>query len=161
MKPFLVSLAVLIAMVAYRAAGRSSGQLPPVLVEEYGCGHGSHSSSADQTVGLFVDYNDWEGAHSGQLSRYLADEEWTAEIRFGRDLFANWCYDVFEPEAVVDEVWQLSGQIAIEDLPPTHVGYGGAAIARLTGMVAHNGDGETTPIGDLAIANSAWGCFAG
>jgi hypothetical protein len=142
----------------------SEEQEPPLLTEEYGCGYGFHIGSADQTAGLFVDYNDWEAAVSGTLNPTLAGDEWTAELRFGRDLFANWCDDVLEPgdpEPAVDEIWQLSGQIVIEEMPPADLGCGGTASATLTDVVARSDDGDTLSLGDLQVMNEAWGCFAG
>lgn len=164
MKNLIVAMAIGIALLGCSAADRSPEVLFLELDEEYGCGYGFHVGSADQTTGLFLEYSDWDRARSGKLESNLAGEEWSAELRFGRDLFANWCDDVFEPgepDPVVEEVWRLSGHIAIKDLPPAPLGCGGRATASVTDLVAHGPAGETMALEDMALTNEAWGCFAG
>lgn len=161
MRTVLVAMASSLVLVGCSALS-SKGRDAPELIDEYGCGYGFHVGSADQTAGLFLDYNDWDAAGSDDLSPDLAGEEWTAELRFGADLFANWCDDVLEPdepEPVVDEVWLVSGRIEVDTLPEGMCG--GAATATLSDVTARSDEGGTISLGDMEVGNDAWGCFAG
>jgi hypothetical protein len=91
----------------------------------------------------------------------LPTEGWNAELRFGADLFANRCDDVMEPgepEPVVDEVWQVSGDLELIELP---AGECGPARGMLREGMAHSEDGENIALGTLDLSNETWGCFAG
>jgi hypothetical protein len=156
-------IALGVAAVACAPAG-STGPGSPDLSEEYGCGYGFYLGNASQTAGLLLNYVDFAEAGVGDVVRsaQLTDRAWQAELRFGSDLFANWCDDVIEPgepEPVIDEVWRVSGQIDVTGLPPA--GQCGPASATLSGLTARNAEGEVIPLGDLEVENQAWGCFAG
>lgn len=158
-----IVIALGVAAVACAPAG-STGPESPDLDEEHGCGYGFYLGNASQTAGLLLDYVDRAGAGVGDVvkSARLSDRAWQAELRFGSDLFANWCDDVIEPEEpepVIDEVWRVSGQIHVTGLPPA--GRCGPASATLSDLVARNAEGEVISLGDLEVENEAWGCFAG
>jgi hypothetical protein len=161
MKSALIGLCLTLA--ACSAIG-STDTPTPELTEEYGCGYGFYVGSADQTAGLFLQYEDFEGAQSGEVavSSQIPGGSWNAELRFGADLFSNWCDDVIEPgepEVVVEETWEVSGHVEIVDLPGA--GQCGPATAELSGLTARNGDGDVIPLGDYEVQNESWGCLAG
>ena len=134
------------------------------LTETYGCGYGFYMSNADQTVGLFLSL-DYELGLNDEvpMKSNLADEIWEAELRFGKDLFSNWCDDVIEddePVPLVDESWTVSGRIRMKDLPDPG-GCRGPATAVARSLTAKGPNGETLSLGALDLTNSSWGCFAG
>lgn len=136
---------------------------PAQLTESHGCGHGFYLGAPDQTAGLFLLSNlDMTEAASASGTFQLPGDEWTAELNFGRDLFANWCDDVIEPgepESAVEESWQVEGVLQVVSLPA--VGECGEARAALQQAVAVGPDGSTSELGDIDLINESWGCFAG
>lgn len=148
------------------AACSSSGSTPeiPELSEQYGCGYGFYASNVEQTVGLFVVFSDFDAAESGNIpeTSQLNGDTWDAEIRFGTDLFANWCDDVLEPGEPTPEygeTWQVSGTIEVHELPPA--GRGGPASATLTDVEARGPNNELIAFDNFEIQNEFWGTFAG
>jgi hypothetical protein len=135
------------------------------FTEVYGCGFGFWASNADQTAGIFVEFNDFEAATAGQVPPVGAVPSviWSGRVHVGTDLFANWCDDVVEPgepESVVAESWQIvDAGIAIEGTPPVQTV--GALTATLTGITLESPSGEAVVLGDLTLANDSWGAFAG
>ncbi|HEU4894285.1 MAG TPA: hypothetical protein VFT85_00485, partial [Acidimicrobiia bacterium] len=114
-----------VGLVALAGCGSEdqSGPPTPELTEEYGCGYGFYASNPEQTVGLFIEFSDFEAAANGDVpdTSALDDGTWNARLEFGTDLFANWCDDVLEPgepTPQVGETWQLTGTIEIDQLPP-------------------------------------------
>lgn len=159
-----VTVAVVIALVG--SACSSSAETLPDLTEEFGCGYGFFVSNADQTVGLFIEYTDHALAPSGEAlsTSQLNDEVWNAELRFGSDLFANWCDDVLEPgepTPQVEETWDVSGTVTITE-SPDQAGCGlGSAGATLTELTADGPEGEIMELEDVDVVNEHWGCVAG
>ncbi len=163
MKATLVCLGLFLVTVGC-SQDRSAPTQPPELTEEHGCGIGFYLGNGEQTAGLFITFNDFEAAQSGDVpeSSSLEGDVWRAELQFGSDLFANWCDDVLEPgEPIpdVEQTWTVMGTIVITGLPPA--GDCGPATARLTSLEAQRDGGETLPLGDLEVENGFWGCFAG
>ncbi|HSM44812.1 MAG TPA: hypothetical protein VK969_07335 [Acidimicrobiia bacterium] len=135
----------------------------PELTEQYACGYGFYASNVEQTVGLFIELSDFEAAQIGDVpeTSQLGEDTWQAELRFGRDLFANWCDDVLEPgepTPEVGETWQLSGTIEINELPPAGQG---RASATLTGVEARGPNNELITFDLFEIENQFWGTIAG
>ena len=135
------------------------------LSRAWPCGYGFWLSDADQTVALRFGYTNHDAAVQGEVPETvtLPDPEWTAELLFGRDLYANWCDDVIEvgePEPVVDGVWEVtSGLIRFIEWPPG--GEIGPATAELLGVSAVGPDGREVEFGAMTVTNECWGCFAG
>jgi hypothetical protein len=160
------ALIALVGLTLVVACGSNSEENAPSpeLTEMYGCGYGFYASNVEQTVGLFIEFSDFEAAHSGDIpeTSQLADDTWLAELRFGTDLFANWCDDVLEPgepTPEVGEIWQLSGTIEINELPPA--GQIGRAFATLSAIEAHGPNNELIAFDVFEIGNQFWGAFAG
>jgi hypothetical protein len=134
-----------------------------LLEVDYPCGFGFAYGSIDQTLGLYL-YASGFGAPDVSKPIELPAESWTAELRVGRDLFANHCDDVIdtsEPEPVVDEIWVVTaGTLVVEG-----VGSGGCgstmAAGILTGAVIESPDGATLELGDVELRNDGYGCVAG
>lgn len=151
-------------LAACGGSGASPGESAPELTEAHHCGYGFYVGDVDQTWALKITYQDFEAAQSGDVPREstLSGDTWSAELEAGRDLFANWCDDVLEPDEPtpeIDQVWDVSGDIEVAGLPDP--GGCGPAIAHLTGLEAHNDNGEVISLGDLDVENEFWGCFAG
>jgi hypothetical protein len=135
----------------------------PELTEQYGCGYGFYASNPEQTVGMFIEFSDFDAAANGDVpaSAELDDGTWRAELQFGSDLFANWCDDVLEPgepTPEIGETWQLTGTIEIDQFPPTGQG---PASAMLSGVEATGPNNELIAFEDFEIVNEFWGSFAG
>ncbi|HUG08511.1 MAG TPA: hypothetical protein VMP13_06415 [Acidimicrobiia bacterium] len=162
MKATLVCLGLFLVTVGC-SQDTSAPTQTPELTEEHGCGIGFYLGNRDQTAGLFITFNDFEAAQSGDVPESsLEDDVWRAELQFGSDPFATWCDDVLEPgEPIpeIDETWTVTGTIEITELPPA--GDCGPAAARLMSLEAQGEDGETLTLGDFEVANGFWGCFAG
>lgn len=162
MRKAIVWLGVLVALSACSGDGGADPETVE-LTEEYGCGFGFYLSNADQTAGLMLSYLDPDGAWAGTVARTgQIDAAWDAELRFGTDLFANWCDDVIEPDEPTPEVettWTVTGEIEVTELPAA--GECGQATARLHDVVAHGPVDQMLELGELTITNTAWGCFAG
>lgn len=135
------------------------------FTEVYGCGFGFWASNADQTAGLFVEFNDFEAATAGQVPPVGAVPSviWSGRVHVGTDLFANWCDDAIEPgepESVVAESWQIvDAGIAIDGTPPVQAV--GALTATLTGVTLESPEGDQVVLGDLTLTNDSWGALAG
>lgn len=162
MRRALIAL-VGLSLVAGCGSNGEENAPSPELTEQYDCGYGFYASNVEQTVGLFIEFSDFEAAQSGDVpeTSRLDDDTWLAELRFGTDLFANWCDDVLEPgepTPEVGETWQLSGTIEINELPPA--GHGPAS-ATLTGVEAHGPNNELVAFDVLEIENQFWGTVAG
>ena len=163
MRRALIAVIGLSLLAACGTNGEASAPSPE-LTEQYACGYGFYASNGDQTVGLFIDVADFEAAANGGLpaTSQLEDGTWRAELRFGTDLFANWCDDVLEPGEPtpdLDETWQLTGTIEIKQLPPP--GQGGPASATLSELEARGPDNELIAFDNFDIQNEFWGTFAG
>lgn len=160
MRRALPILGLTLALVACDGVSNTPVNVPE-LSDTYGCGHGFWVGSASQEVGLFVESGTGFGEDVGTGS-YSMPDQWTAELRFGDDLFANWCDDVIEPgepEPKVRSVWLVSGELALIAVPTA--GECGPASARLTNAVAVDADGNELPLDDMDLENPDWGCFAG
>lgn len=136
----------------------------PELTETYDCGYGFYVGDTGQNWALKVTFEDFEAAHAGEIPEHsdLSGDTWSAQLEAGEDLFANWCDDVLEPDEPtpeIHEVWEISGDIEVDGLP--EAGQCGPATASLTGLEARNDDGEVIALGDIAVENEFWGCFAG
>ena len=162
MRKGILLIGALVALSACSSGG-DTGPEPVELTEEYGCGFGFYASNEDQTTGLVLTYQDFDGAWAGNVSRSgQIDAAWDAQLQFGTDLFANWCDDVLEPDEPTPEVessWTLTGEIEVTDLPAA--GQCGEAVASLHDVTAHGPVDQVLELGDLTITNTAWGCFAG
>jgi len=158
---------VVVAVVAGPACGGAGATAFPDLgrlSDDWGCGVGFARSDARQTMAVVI-------SHPGPLGPELLatptatvtlpDPDWQAEVRVGRDLFANWCDDLVEPgepTARIDRRWPLrSGTLEIT-LPT--LADAGRAEGRLDGAVVEvDGDERTLP--SMRLTNAAWGRFAG
>lgn len=150
---------MVISFVACSGSAGAPG--PPELTQAYGCGHGFYLGDEPQSVGLFIwsDAGYGESMHTGTYG--LPADGWTAELRFGTDLFANWCDDVVEPgepEPIVNEIWEVGGVFELIELP---AGECGPARGTLVEGTARAGDGEEIALGNVELSNETWGCFAG
>jgi hypothetical protein len=164
MRRTMVVLVVGLSLIAGCGSGGEESTPTPELTEQYGCGYGFYASNPEQTVGMFIEFSDFEAAHDGDVppTAQLDDGTWLAELRFGTDLFANWCDDVLEPgepTPEVGETWQLTGTIDIDQLPPA--GQGGPASATLSGVEATGPNNDVIAFEDFEIENGFWGSFAG
>ena len=132
--------------------------LEAFLDDEYGCGYGFASATADQSASMIVSFTDIDWETGPELGTYdLADLDGT--IRFGIDLMANWCDDVVEPgepEPIVDETWEIVGGSL--DFSQTD---NRLAVGVFTDVVAVDADGNEHQLGDVEVANGMWGFFAG
>jgi hypothetical protein len=130
------------------------------LTEHWGCGIGFVASNEDQTAALFVYSTD----HEPMPPVSFPDPAWDARLVVGEDLMANHCDDVIEPgepEPVISEEWQVDAGTLTFDLPDGGVcGAAGPVIGTFNGLSASN-ETTTVDIGDLAIENASYGCFAG
>lgn len=163
MKAKLFGVGLLIVMTGCALDGPVTSESLE-LTEHHGCGFGFYLGNSDQTAGLFVTLTDFETGLGGNVpeSASLSGDFWQAELRFGADLFANWCDDVLEPGEPTPDVgqtWDVTGAIDVTALPPA--GQCGPAGARLTGLEAQRPDGEALELGDFEMENEFWGCFAG
>lgn len=136
-----------------------------VFTDDYGCGFGFQTGNADQTLGVFVTFNEFDAANAGQVPPVgnVPSVIWSGEIRVGTDLFANWCNDIVDedtPVAEVSEVWEIvDAQVTIIGDPP--VQEVGELTIQLDNLVAEAPDGRTTTIESITIVNEIWGAFAG
>ncbi len=160
----VISILCTLALTACGGPTSSPGDSAPDLTEAHHCGYGFYVGDVDQNWALKITYRDFEAAQAGEVPREsaLADDTWSAELEAGRDLFANWCDDVLEPDEPtpeVEEVWEVSGDIEVTGLPDP--GGCGPATANLIGLEARNDNGDVISLGDLDVGNEFWGCFAG
>ncbi len=145
-----------------------SGLATVELTEHLGCGFGFAISDEAQETLLSIRHTG-DDAPVGRTVT-LPDPVWSAEVRVGTDLAANWCTDVIEePEAEVAETWEvIEGTLRFEgELPPFEWSESVAeeapevVRAELTGVVVEGPDGERVELGDLPLSNRAWGFLAG
>ena len=133
------------------------------LTRNLGCGFGFSRADEDGTTLLRVSAL----PETGELDRTVTfpDPGWTAEVRVGEHLTANWCTDVIEePQAEVDETWQIvEGTLEfVGTVPSAEWADNPETIrAELTGVVAQGPDGESVELGDFSLENSAWGFLPG
>lgn len=132
---------------------------------DYGCGYGFWLGSPDGTVAVrFAAANETAAQSDLPREATLPAEVWDANVIVGEDLYANWCDDVLEPgepEPVVDQQWPVTaGTITLHDPAPTAI-CPDEARATVTGLEATRPDATTVELGDRALTNDAWGCFAG
>jgi len=159
----MVVLVVGLSLVAGCGSDGEESTPTPELTEQYGCGYGFYASNPEQTVGMFIEFSDFEAAADGDVPSMsqLEDGTWRAHLKFGTDLFANWCDDVLEPgepTSEVGETWQLTGTIEVDELPQTGQG---PASATLTGVEARGPNNELIAFEPFEIENEFWGSFAG
>jgi hypothetical protein len=137
---------------------------PAVLQVDYPCGFGFAIGSIDQTLGLYLHASGFDVPDVSKPIE-LPTESWTAELRVGRDLFANHCDDVRdpgEPEPVVDATWVVTAGTLVVDGVDGPGGCGSTTAAGiLTGAVIESPDGATVELGDVELRNDGYGCFAG
>lgn len=131
------------------------------LTETYGCGTGFWVGNPEQTTALRLGYQG-DGPPPPEVS--LPDPAWRAELIDGRDLYANWCDDVMEPDEPTPQHVRvlpiISGTLEIVGEPPQPF-EGGSLSVIATDLVIDVGDGETHELGDIEIENPSWGFFAG
>ena len=137
-------------------AARLSGEL-----DDFGCGYGFTVGTPDGTVRLsvFSDAGFGEPPAPGSVELGAG---WSGELVAGRDLFAQWCDDVMEPdepEVVQEEVWTVTGtltwQLAEGDGQCPSIATGVLADGR---AVTDEGD---VPLPEVEFRNEFFGCFAG
>ena len=137
------------------------------LVDDYGCGFGFAKGNADQSLGLIIFSEAGYQEQGPDLSApiVLPSPDWNATLQTGRDLFANWCDDVLEPDEPTPEVtatWTLvSGTITATTDTPEGGCAGADVAATLSGAVVESPEGQQIPLDDITLVNTAWGCFAG
>jgi hypothetical protein len=136
------------------------------LTDDYGCGFGFALGSAEQDLALVISATTGFG-DGPDVSEPVVfpSADWTAEIRVGSDLFANWCDDVItasEPQSVVDATWTIVAGTLTIDGPVAPGDCAGSIVeATLTDAVAESPDGTSVDLGDIDLVNDTWGCFAG
>ena len=133
------------------------------LTRNLGCGFGfSRADEAGRTL-LRVSAD----PETGELDRRVTfpDPGWTAEVRVGEHLTANWCTDVIEePQAEVDETWQIvEGTLEFVGTVPSAEWADNPETIRadLTDVVVQSPDGDSVELGDFSLENHAWGFLPG
>ena len=125
---------------------------------DYGCGFGFWAGSEAQTAAMFVSLDLDFGNPVLSDSYDLADLS-SAEIRFGADLFANWCDDVIEqdePTTQVNETWTINGgTVTVTQNSDNSV------TGVFVDVTAQTPNGETVELGLATVTNEAWGLVAG
>lgn len=167
---FRLSVLVLAAVLLVGCAGPSDVDVDTAVdrlasgrTDDWGCGHGFTIGTPDQTLRLSLwaeDPGD-EGPEPGTFE-VGPGGDWTGELVLGRDLFAQWCDDVMEPDepdvvriARHDVSGTLTWSAATDRTSCPSV-----ATGRFTeGVVTV--DGRTVPLPDLEVHNDAFGCVAG
>ena len=136
------------------------------LDDDLGCGYGFAATDSAERV-LLVIRPKHDATDAVRRTVTLPDPDWSAEVRTGTNLAANWCNDVItDPEAEVEETWEVVGGTLTfaGDLPTTDrvdIGSPEEVRAELTGLVVEGPDGERVELGDLSLRNKLWGVFAG
>ncbi len=132
-----------------------------VLTRSWGCGFGFEVSSADQRVSVRLYPNRMTPSPPPAT---LPDENWTAEVLVGKHLNSNHCDDAvegWEPEPNIVAKWPLtSGQLEFDLPEEVECGLVPPVMARLEGAAFQAG-AEEVMLGELAIVNESFGCFAG
>lgn len=130
-------------------------------LEDFGCGYAFSVGTADATVRLSL----WSDTGLGgppQGGTSDLGEGWTGELVVGRDLFAQWCDDVVEPdepEVVEERSWEVAGTLTWE-LEEGDGQCPSVATAVLTDAEVIE-DGESQSLRDVEFRNEFFGCFAG
>ncbi len=158
------TLFVLVALLL-SACGTTSGVGDvadlDTLSETYGCGFGFWVGNPEQTTALRFAY---EGEGTPSESATLPDADWRVELIDGRDLYANWCDDVVEPDEPeprqVRVLPVVSGSLRIVGEPPRPF-EGGPLTLQATDLAVDVGDGERRELGRIEIENPSWGFLAG
>ena len=142
-------------------AAEAAAQLATSGLEDHGCGHGFTVGTLDQTVQLSVLADAGHGDPPQPGTVELGDA-WDGRLVTGRDLFAQWCDDVVEPdepEVVQSATWQVEGTLRWE-LADGDGQCPSVATATLTdGVVV--ADGGRVELPPLEFRNEYFGCFAG
>lgn len=131
------------------------------LALSWECGLGFTISTEDQRVAVMLHPSDDGTAPLPPVS--FPNGRWTAQVVVGKHLLANNCDDVvegWEPVAHVARRWPIvAGEL---DFAPPEEPCAGSRpiIANAQGLVVETPKG-LIELGDLTIANSAYGCFAG
>jgi hypothetical protein len=131
------------------------------LSETYGCGAGFWIGNRAQTMALRVAF-----VGEGELERMveLPSDDWRVSFLFGRDLYANWCDDVVEPDEptpiVTREYEIVAGSLEIEGDIPERFG-GGSLTVHATDLSLILGNGTRVDLGDVTITNESYGFLAG
>jgi hypothetical protein len=159
----MTRIAILAILLAACGTTSGVGDIADIatLTETYGCGTGFWVGNPDQTTALRIGYSG-EGPPPALVS--LPNPAWQAELVDGRDLYANWCDDVIEPDEPEPQRVRVlpivSGNLEIIGEAPEPFN-GGPLSLRATDLVIDVGDGETHTLGDIEIDNPSWGFFAG
>lgn len=137
---------------------------PPDLSVSHGCGYGFALGDEEQRVGLVLTFLDMPAAETGDVATEyeLPDAAWDADLVLGYDLFSNWCDDVIEPgepEVVIQQTLPVAGRLVVDQLPEP--GTCGLASGTLFDASYSSEPDGVIPIGDIALTNETWGCFAG
>lgn len=133
------------------------------LTESWPCGLGFTLASSDQTVAVYLHPRDASLPITAPVT--FPSERWEGYIVIGKDLLVNHCDDVVEPDEpqrIVEATWPLIAgtlDFVAPDFDGT-CGSSGEVEATLTGAVVQSPSGPMD-VADLAIVNSAYGCFAG
>ncbi len=152
---------------AFDVAALPSEELVTMLQEadltmSWGCGLGFTLSTPDQRVALYLWPTDHEAVPNSPV--IFPDDAWQASVAVGKNLMVNHCDDVlegWEPEAVFAAEWPvISGTLEFEPPKSASCGGIGPVEANLTGVVVDTPEGPVD-LGDLAVVNEAYGCFAG
>ena len=160
---FMARIVFLALVIAACGTTSGVGDIADIesLTETHGCGTGFWVGNPEQTMALRIGYLG-DGPPPAEVS--LPDPAWRAELIDGRDLYANWCDDVIEPDEPEPQQVRVlpvvSGTLEIIGDPPQPFN-GGPLSVRATRLVVDVGDGETHPLGDIEIENPLWGFFAG
>jgi hypothetical protein len=138
-----------------------------LLTEDLGCGFGFSVANEEADVLLSL-HLDPDATGRARRTYELPDRAWEAEVRVGTDLDANWCTDVIEePQAVVEETWRIVGGTLTfaGELPPFRWTedwqVDNPVRAALTDVVVESADGDRAELGDVQLANTAWGLLPG
>lgn len=156
-------LIVLAACTGASSTTEAGSGLPPLdsLTVEWGCGHGFWASNSDQTAALHISYL---GQGEPDRSVTLPHDEWEAVVLVGRDLHANWCDDVLEPDeptpVEVAGFPVIGGELHLVGETPAPF-TGGELTVEAKSLQVETADGETTQWGSITITNPMWGMFAG
>lgn len=142
-------------------AAAAAAQLDEEELDDFGCGYAFTLGTADETVRLSL----WSDANHGEppeTGTHELGDTWTGELVTGRDLFAQWCDDVMEPdepEVVEEREWEVAGTLTWElvegdgQCPSVATG-----TLREAAVVTDDG---TVDLPSLDLRNEFFGCFAG
>lgn len=162
MKRTAATIALLMILSACASGPTTAERLTAVeLTEAWPCGYGFALSDVDQSVAVKVYATSTDEPPGSPGS--LPHPDWEAVVEVGSDLMANHCDDVYEEGEPIPDVGQRLTISAASFTYPNDVAAAGCpslVTADLTGVTATADAGEVE-LGDLRIANDAFGCFAG